>query len=153
MHAELKDLQHVDEIYWQTPGSFDLDLRARASGVVHEPEMKVGGVTTLRFKKEFAVLIRLEDIRGNELADLKAVERELIARYRRGRWDLNDFFVIETVVPQRSAIIVSNSKHASASLRLGASASTKNYPVPIDARSSLRSRRRLLTPKASHSIL
>ena len=135
--ADLKDLQHVDEIYWETPGSFDLDIGGNVSGEVDEADAKADGVATLRFKNEFAVLMRLEDIRGQELADLKAVERELITRYQRDAWDLNDFFVVETVMPKRSAIIVSNSKDASASLKLGGSASTKGAAVPLDARGSL----------------
>lgn len=137
LNAEIRDLQHVDEIYWATPGSFDFDVASSASGAIEEADAHAGGAVTLRFKADFAVVMRLENVQGQELADLKEVEKELVECYRQESWDIGDFFVVESLVPKRSAIFVSNSKEASASLSLGGSASTDLVATPLDARGSL----------------
>ena len=95
--------------------------------------------------------MHLADVRGQELEDLKQIEQALIERYHRHAWDLSDFFVIETLVSGRSAIIVANSKHASATLGLSVSIPET---LPTDVRGNLALASRITNTKgvAFHSI-
>ncbi|TAT71069.1 hypothetical protein [Rhizobium ruizarguesonis] len=134
LSVDVDDLQGASEIYYETPGAFDISVSGSAGADASAVGAKADGRADLRFKSDFAVVMRLENTRGSAVSDLKALERQLLERFRQGTWDLDDYFVVETLSARHSVILVSNNKNASASLGLDLTASKA---LPVDVRGSL----------------
>jgi hypothetical protein len=96
-----------------------IELASKAQGST--PIAKARGSFLARFSESGAFIFRAEGTRGNQLRNVRQVQRAILRAWLKGEWDPDLGFVTEVVQAQSGIILIAKSKGGSASVQISAS--------------------------------